>query len=688
MNVRAGRTAIEKLAAGHTVGWTAPQPPRAGDFVTLRPKHVMTHDNTSAVIPKFRSIAGGDASVLDPSQPVFAIDHDIQNHSPDNLGKYAKIRAFAERQGIRYFPPGRGIAHQVMIEEGFVTPGSLVVGSDSHSNMYGGVAALGTPVVRTDAAALWATGTMWWTIPPQVRVTLRGSLRPGITGKDVILTLCARFSRGEVLNAAVEFAGDGVASLTVDDRLTIANMTTEWGALVGIFPFDASLRQWLDARADLFAHRAAPAFSRSDVARWWGERHELHSDTDAVFVRELELDLDTVSPHVCGPNSITRGVSASELAHGQIRIDKAYLMSCVNGRLPDLEAAAAVFADGRRVAPHVKFYLAAASSDVQRAAEQNGTWQRLIDAGAIVLPSGCGACIGLGAGTLEAGEVGISTTNRNFEGRMGSTDAACYLASPRIVAESAVRGFIASGGDDAIAVRATCSERATTTATPAPQEIIEGFPSQVSGRSLVVTADDLNTDGIYGKDVTYRDDLSIEQQAEHAMRNYDPSFRSLVRSGDILIAGRNFGCGSSREQAATALIGCGIRFIIAASVSQTYQRNAYNNGLVVIECPALVDALRSSLSDPTSRTTVGPELHIDFTTSSIQLAGRNFMFAPLNETAQRLIVTGGLERLTRSMLTERSQSDRSLRPSPDARGTSPSDSGSLETRSLVQGVSA
>lgn len=671
-----GRTAIEKLAARHAIGWTAEQPPRAGDFVTLRPKHVMTHDNTSAVIPKFRAIAGADASVLDPTQPVFAIDHDIQNHSAENLGKYAKIRAFAERQGIRFFPPGRGIAHQVMIEEGFVTPGSLVVGSDSHSNMYGGVAALGTPVVRTDAAALWATGTMWWTIPPQVRVTLRGSLRPGVTGKDVILTLCSHFRSGEVLNAAVEFAGEGVASITIDDRLTIANMTTEWGALAGIFPFDASLRQWLDDRADLLAHAATPAFTRSDVARWWNERHEFESDTGATFVREIELDLDTVSPHVCGPNSITRGVPASELARKQIRIDKAYLMSCVNGRLPDLEAAAAVFAGGRRVAPHVKFYLAAASSDVQRAAEQNGTWQRLIDAGAIVLPSGCGACIGLGAGTLEAGEVGISATNRNFEGRMGSTDAACYLASPRIVAESAVRGFIASSGADAVAVRATCTERRTTAATPTPQQIIDGFPRQISGRSLVVTADDLNTDGIYGKDVTYRDDLSIAQQAEHAMRNYDPAFRALVRSGDVVVAGRNFGCGSSREQAATTLLGCGIRFIIAASVSQTYQRNAFNNGLIVIECPAVVEELRASLrSSAAARTAPGPMIRIAFTTSTIDVADRVFTFAPLNETAQRLIVAGGLESLTRSVLAERPRADRPALPT-------------FEARPLAEGVSA
>ena len=218
---------------------------RAGEFVTIRPKHVMTHDNTGAVIPKFRSIAGEEGRVADPGQPVFAMDHDIQNTSPENLGKYAKIESFARPQGVAYHPPGRGIAHQVMIEEGFVTPGSMCVGSDSHSNIYGAIAACGTPVVRTDAAAIWATGETWWQVPPQVLVRLEGELPAGVTGKDVIITLCGFFADDEVLNRCVEFGGSGIAGLTVEDRMTIANMTTEWGALTGLFPMDEVLRDWL-----------------------------------------------------------------------------------------------------------------------------------------------------------------------------------------------------------------------------------------------------------------------------------------------------------------------------------------------------------------------------------------------------------------------------------------------------------
>src|SRR5437764_1129158 len=182
----------------------------------------MTHDNTGAVIPKFKQI--GATKIHDPHQLVFAIDHDIQNTSVENLGKYAKIEAFAAEHGIDFYPAGTGIGHQIMIEQGYVTPGSFVVASDSHSNMYGAIAALGTPVVRTDAASIWATGVTWWQVPRIVRVTLRGQLRTGVVGKDVIVALCGLFNQDQSLNAAVEFTGDGVSSLSIDQRMTISNM--------------------------------------------------------------------------------------------------------------------------------------------------------------------------------------------------------------------------------------------------------------------------------------------------------------------------------------------------------------------------------------------------------------------------------------------------------------------------------
>src|SRR5438045_1514242 len=213
----------------------------------------MTHDTTGAVIPKFKQI--GATSIADPAQPVFAIDHDIQNMSPENLAKYAKIEAFAAEHGIDFYPPGTGISHQVMVEQGYVVPGAMVVASDSHSNLYGAMAALGTPVVRTDAASIWATGVTWWQVPPVAKILLKGKLSPGVGGKDVIIALCGLFNKDEVLNHAVEFLGDGVTHLPMSARMTIANMTTEWGALAGVFPFDEVTVNYLRSRVPEFTNR-------------------------------------------------------------------------------------------------------------------------------------------------------------------------------------------------------------------------------------------------------------------------------------------------------------------------------------------------------------------------------------------------------------------------------------------------
>jgi homoaconitate hydratase len=185
-------TLVEKIAARHADGLPPGTVVRAGDFVSIRPRHVMTHDNTGAVIPKFKQI--GATAIADPSQPVFAIDHDIQNVTPKNLEKYAKIEAFAGEHGIDFYPPGTGISHQVMLDQGYVVPGALVVASDSHSNLYGAAAALGTPVVRTDAASIWATGVTWWQVPKVAKAVLKGNLSAGVTGKDVIIALCGLFN--------------------------------------------------------------------------------------------------------------------------------------------------------------------------------------------------------------------------------------------------------------------------------------------------------------------------------------------------------------------------------------------------------------------------------------------------------------------------------------------------------------
>ena len=410
---------------------------RAGDFLSIHPHRVMTHDNTSAVMSKFKGI--GAKKIHNPQQLVFALDHDIQNHDESNLKKYRAIEAFAKEHGVDFYPAGSGIGHQIMVERGYVVPGSFVVASDSHSNMYGALGAIGTPIVRTDAAAVWATGEFWWQIPRSIQVTLQGKLPEGTTGKDVIITLCGLYNHDEALNAAVEFTGPGVASLSMDARLSISNMTTEWGPLVGWFPVDAITIRYLEGVHQRLKSAGIERLSEKDIEAW--AKGAPRPDSDATYAAKITLNLSEITPHVSGPDTVQVMQSLAAIENKKVAINKAYLISCVNSRVEDLEAAARVL-KGQKVAPTVKFYLSAASQWVQQEAEKRGAWQTLLDAGAHPLPPGCGPCIGLGVGLLEKGEVGISSTNRNFKGRMGSRDAQCYLASPEVVAASAFAGYI------------------------------------------------------------------------------------------------------------------------------------------------------------------------------------------------------------------------------------------------------
>ena len=587
---------------------------------------------------------------------MIALDHDIQNQNEENQKKYRAIESFAREHGIDFYPAGAGIGHQIMCERGYVTPGSFVVASDSHSNMYSALGAVGTPVVRTDAAAIWATGEFWWQIPRTVQVVLDGALKAGVTGKDVIIALCGAFNV-HVLNAAVEFSGPGVASLSMDARMTIANMSTEWGALVGWFLCDEVTIKWLRARRAERLQRGEPArYSEQDLRLWATDPP--HPDADADYSARITLDLSHLTPHVSGPDTVQEMTSLADIEKRKVAIQKAYLLSCVNSRVEDLEEAALVLLN-KKVASSVKFYLGAASKLVQEEAERRGIWRTLVEAGATTLPAGCGPCIGLGVGLLEPGEVGISATNRNFKGRMGSREAQCYLASPAVVAASAVAGYIC-GPETVGGRRSTADERKQqggmlaryknlqagrkTDSADETVEILPGFPERVRGRMVFVPKDNLNTDAIYPGSYTYRDNVTPEMMAEVAFSNYDPQFPQSTRAGDVIVGGANFGTGSSREQAATSLKAKGFPLVIAASFSQTYLRNAFNNGFLCIEIPELVKRLKANFGTQIAageKTIIpGDEIAIDFVRGVVTWRGEAFHFPPLG-SVPTIIGRGG-----------------------------------------------
>jgi len=703
------QTLTEKIVQQYSVGLARDKFVKSGDYVTISPHRCMTHDNSWPVALKFMSI--GATKLHDPNQIVMTLDHDVQNKSEKNLQKYQQIESFAKLHGVEFYPAGRGIGHQIMVEEGFAWPGTLVVASDSHSNMYGGVGCLGTPIVRTDGASIWATGQTWWQIPPVAKVTLTGVLPPGVTGKDVIVALCGLFGQDEVLNHAIEFTGseETMRSLPVDDRLTIANMTTEWGALSGLFPIDGVLKGWLKAKATTaamgladgpFKTRAAERFTHPILEELFA--NPLTADKGAKYAKELFLDLSSLTPYVSGPNSVKVATPLSELEAANIPVNKAYLVSCTNSRASDIAAAARVFKEAAeknggqipKIADGVQFYIAAASIPEQIAAEEAGDWQVLLDAGATTLPAGCGPCIGLGTGLLEPGEVGISASNRNFKGRMGSTDAKAYLGSPEVVAASALSGKLSGPGwykspegwngvvrgegdgireedrmltmeealekvigqiDDLVAdgEKKFAAPQPKAEAAPSDDALTDlypGFPERVSGEIVFCDGDNINTDGIYPGKYTYQDNVPVETMAQVCMSNYDTEFSTLAKPGDILVTGYNFGCGSSREQAATAILAKQIPLVVAGSFGNIFSRNSINNALMGLEIPRLISRLRETFGDDkrlTRRT--GWTLTWDVRRSQIEVQeGENgakwtHKVGELPPNVQMVIAQGGLE---------------------------------------------
>ncbi|KAI5964939.1 LYS4 [Candida margitis] len=675
-----GQNLTEKIVQKYAVNLPPQKLVHTGDYVTIKPAHCMSHDNSWPVATKFMGL--GAKKVKDNRQIVCTLDHDVQNKTEKNLTKYANIERFAKEQGIDFYPAGRGIGHQIMIEEGYAFPLNLTVASDSHSNTYGGIGSLGTPIVRTDAASIWATGQTWWQIPPVAKVELKGQLQKGVTGKDIIVALCGVFNNDEVLNHAIEFVGDGVENLSIDYRLTIANMTTEWGALSGLFPIDDKLVEFYEGRLSKLGANH-PRINKETIENL--KRHSLKSDDDAKYAKHLVIDLNTLSPYVSGPNSVKVSNPLSKLSQENIPINKAYLVSCTNSRLSDIQAAADVL-KGHKVHPDVEFYVAAASSLVQKDAEAAGAWQTIIDAGAKPLPAGCGPCIGLGTGLLKEGEVGISATNRNFKGRMGSKDALAYLASPEVVAASAVLGKIGapeeingksvnpspeivksidlpkstSGAD--IAEEPFSEQDDEAAAAGGSVEVLPGFPKSIQGELILCNADNINTDGIYPGKYTYQDDISREQMAQVCMENYDPDFNTKTKSDDIIISGYNFGTGSSREQAATCILARGMKLVVAGSFGNIFSRNSINNALLTLEIPDLIEKLRvkyAGNSELTIRT--GWFLKWDVTKALVTVAdleGEVILQQKVGELGtnlQDIIVKGGLEGWVKSELQKEGQ---------------------------------
>ncbi len=367
----------------------------------------MSHENADLVRKSFREI--GVPRVWDPAKIVIILDHRVPAESEKTAATHKAIREFVHEQGIvHFYDVGRGgICHQVLAENGHVRPGMVVVGTDSHTTTHGAFGAFAAGIGATEMAGVWVEGRLWFKVPSTIRIVVEGELRPWVSAKDLILYVIGRLGADGADYRAVEFDGPAIRAMSAASRMVIANLSMEMGAKVAFTPVD-----------------------------------ELAADADARYERLIEMDAsrDLAEPQVACPHTVDHVKPLSQL--GVVPVDQAVLGSCTNGRLEDLELAARILA-GRRIHPRVRLLVIPASQRIYLEAMRLGYLEKLIEAGAMINPPGCGPCVGVHQGILAAGEVCISSTNRNFVGRMGSKDSEVYLASPAVVAASAVTGRIA-----------------------------------------------------------------------------------------------------------------------------------------------------------------------------------------------------------------------------------------------------
>ncbi len=387
---------------------------RSGELVVVEVDQVMVVDSIAGSF--FKRLDDLGATPRYPEKVSIVIDHVAPAANVEVAKAQKEIREWGKRMGCRVYDVGRGICHQVLIEEGLALPGGIVLGSDSHSTTYGAVACFGTGMGATDIALAAASGRTWLRVPETVKVTLRGPLAPGVTAKDAALEMVRLLTADGATYRSIEIhLVDGAETLSRSQRMTLANLTVEAGAKCGLVVPSGEILE------------------RYRVPSW------LYPDPDARYVREVEIDLSSLTPRVSVPFYVDN-VQTVETVMGK-KVDQVFVGTCTNGRLDDLHQVAAVL-KGRKVAPGVRLLVIPASSQVLEEATADGTLLTLLQAGATIGTPGCGPCMGRHQGVLAPGEVCVSTSNRNFKGRMGAADAEIYLASPRVAAASAVAGFI------------------------------------------------------------------------------------------------------------------------------------------------------------------------------------------------------------------------------------------------------
>jgi 3-isopropylmalate/(R)-2-methylmalate dehydratase large subunit len=570
----------------------------AGSIVFHKPDIILTHDNTSSIENTFRKM-GGD-KVYDPDQLLVVLDHNAPPTNSKLANDYQQIRAFVRQQGIKHFhDAGEGICHQLM--EKYARPMMVIVGSDSHTCTAGAFNAFAAGIDRTEAAGLWKHGETWFMVPHSLKISLHGKLPENVFAKDLALYIIGLIGSSGADYLSVEYHGDGVRTLSVADRMTIANLASEMGAKNAVFPADEPLYSYL---------------GKSFQGIW--------ADPDARYVKEYEIILDDLFPVVSCPHHVDHVKSVDEIS-GTV-IGQALIGTCTNGRLEDLRIAASLLKNNR-VAEGVQLLITPASREIYLQAIKEGLAEIFLAAGANILTPSCGPCLGTGQGIPPDGINVISTANRNFLGRMGNAKASIYLASPATVTLSAIHGEITSPMK---AVRKFIFPHPIKQSDTIRVNASENRYS--NGVWNYKDADNLNTDQMFAGNLTYEINSSQpEKIVPYLLKGFDEQFSVRMQKGDIIIGGENFGCGSSREHPAVGLAFAGIRAVIVKSVSRIFFRSAINQGLLILVIPEAVNAYNP-----------GDSIEIDMAGGNVTVGNRDYHFSPLPDKLMQILEKGGL----------------------------------------------
>jgi len=570
----------------------------AGTILFKSPDIVLTHDNTISILNTFRKMGG--QKVFDPDQLLVVLDHNAPPTNAKLATQYQAIRQFTKDQGVkRFHDAGDGICHQIMAQ--YAQPGMIIVGSDSHTCTAGAFNAFAAGIDRTESAGIWKRGETWFRVPESVKIVLEGTLHPGVFAKDLSLYLIGKIGAAGGNYLSLEFHGPGIKTLSIADRMTLANLASEMGAKNAVFPPDEILSDY---------------FQESFDGVW--------ADPDASYLWEMTINLDEMVPLVAAPHQVEHVKTVTEVAGTPVH--EGVIGTCTNGRLEDLREAAAVL-EGKHIKKDFQLVVVPASKEIFLRAVDEGVITKLVEAGATILSASCGPCLGTGQGIPADGFTVISTANRNFKGRMGNPNASIFLASPATVAHSALTGEITDprgpGHTDYFITGRT------TAPTP-------GIPKEdnryENGVWNYADQDHLNTDQMFAGNLTYTVMSSDGKEIiPHLFAGFDPSFSARATEGDIIIAGENFGCGSSREHPSVGLAYLGIRAIIVKSVNRIFYRSAINQGLPLIVHKKAVEAYQP-----------GKQVDVKIDQGLIRVGDQSFSFEPLPEKLLEILSYKGL----------------------------------------------